>query len=129
PLAAALQREPGYGLALLEDANHCPPDLRDFTWGYYHRLCKRDRLTFVAHQGPVRALSLTPDGKTLASLGRNRDPAQRGLSGDEVKVWDPATGKVIRTWPIPGEEIPSLALSSDGTLLAAGRVAGRVRRV
>ena len=32
------QRRPDDALALLKDARRCPPNLRDFTWGYYLRL-------------------------------------------------------------------------------------------
>jgi hypothetical protein len=49
-VASSWERDPSRGLALLLDEERCPGRFRDFSWGLFHRLCKRDRLAI----GPTR---------------------------------------------------------------------------
>src|SRR5262249_54612224 len=72
------------GLALLEDAERCPPNLRDFTWRYYHRWCKRDRLTLPVGAG--LSLAVSPDGGTFAVGGPGG-----------VRLYDLASGRLRAT--------------------------------
>ena len=78
------------------------------------------------HRDAVRALDFSPDGKTLASGGsdwavhRGRDPSRitgRGDGRGEWKLWDTATGAVLRTVTEP-DRVPSLAFAPDGGTLA-----------
>ena len=59
--------------------------------------------------GPVAALSLAPDGRTVAAG-----------SGAEVRVWDAGTGQLLRTIPVPEGPVRALALLPDGRFLAVG---------
>lgn len=79
--------DPGRALALLDDTERCPKDLRDFAWGMLHTLCKQDRLTISDIHGLVGALAFSADGKTLQA------------STDEKKVfeWMVATGELLTT--------------------------------
>src|SRR5262249_40812990 len=54
------------------------------------------------HAGVVTALAFAPGSKALASVS------------DDVRVWDPATGKVLRR--LPGRGV--VAFSPDGKILA-----------
>jgi WD40 repeat protein len=69
-----------------------------------------------AHSGPITALALSPDGKTLATGGGDR----------EVKVWDVAADLAPR--PYAGLEAPvrSLAISADGKTLVSSSADGAV---
>ena len=70
----------------------------------------QDRLaTPEAHLGAVHALAFPPDGKTLIS----------GSDDRTVRIWDLATGRPTRTLSHNGG-VWSLAVSADGSLLAAG---------
>jgi WD40 repeat protein/serine/threonine protein kinase len=105
-VAAVWERDPGFGMELLEDESLCPPDLRDFTWRLFHRLCRRQRLTLPSKElGRVEDLEFAPDGRTLAA------------AGDKTKLWDVGTGKELATF-----ERPERPLFPDGkTPVSAGR--------
>ncbi len=111
--APLVEHEPTRALALLRDRVACPSDLRDFAWGYYHRLANRDRGTLTGHVGAIGAIALSPDGRTLASAGPD------GKDGTQVLLWDMATAKArSASFSCDGKEVAALAFSPDGKLLA-----------
>jgi len=76
----------------------------------------------LRHKGWVRALALSPDGKTLATGAHPPD------SG--VHLWDLATGRELRSWPGRGrsEAAVAVAFTSDGKELLSLWRDGSVRR-
>ena len=69
-------------------------------------------LAFAGHQARVAAVAITPDGKLTAS------------SGEDIRLWETATGKPVRRLAAPAV---ALAISPDGkTLASAG---GRTLRL
>src|SRR6185503_16662776 len=71
----------------------------------------------TGHTGSVNALALSPDGRFLVS----------GSEDVTLKIWDTATGNVLRT--LSGHEKPVLAaaISPDGKLIASGGADQTVR--
>ena len=62
------------------------------------------------HRDVVRALSFSPDGRTLASGGDDRN----------LILWELRSGKATLTFKTSDTTITSLAFSPDGQLLASG---------
>jgi WD40 repeat protein len=105
-------------LELLESLRPGPgeADLRGFEWYYLWRLAHSHQLV-VNHGMPIRALALSPDGKTLVTAGTDK----------VVRFWDSATGR--RRLVLKGNRgaVVSLAFSPDGVLLATGGIRGAVQ--
>jgi roadblock/LC7 domain-containing protein len=72
----------------------------------------RARLGEVRYRnvGRVVALAYSPDGKTLVASAWDRS----------VRLWDPATGKVLRTFESPSGYARLLAFAPDGRTFASG---------
>jgi WD40 repeat protein len=77
----------------------------------------RCRAVLQGHDGPIRCLALTPDGRVLATGGEDHS----------VRLWSVADGQLLRI--LPGHEGPvrCLALGPDGETLASAGRDGTVR--
>jgi RNA polymerase sigma factor (sigma-70 family) len=76
----------------------------------------------TGHEGAVRAVASSPDGKTLATYCAGDGAA--GGDGGAIRLWQASTGKEIRRWQTPAGQYDasrptSLAYSPDGKALAA----------
>ncbi len=109
-VATLWERDPIRGRQFLDDPQRCPPELRDFTWGWLNRLCRRERFTLRGHSGAINAIAYAPDGKTLAT----------GSDDKTVRLWDTLTGKPRAVLSNPGDVISTVAFSPDGKTLATG---------
>jgi WD40 repeat protein len=80
--------------------------------------------------GFISSVALSADGKTVAGIGSKANPDK--TTTRELKLWDTATGKEIRTLPIDPKEARSywgrLAFSADGKSLYLGGGSGQVFR-
>ncbi|MGH9880087.1 MAG: WD40 repeat domain-containing protein, partial [Pyrinomonadaceae bacterium] len=63
----------------------------------------------AGHTKPINAVAFSPDGRWLASGGKD----------DTIKIWDIATGYVLRTLYAHSSNVNALAISPDGKFLAS----------
>ncbi|MFO0850373.1 MAG: serine/threonine-protein kinase [Gemmataceae bacterium] len=87
-----------------------PADLRAWEWRYVHRLLTAEHRVYAKHPGPVHALAVMPDARTVVSAG----------AGGAVRVWDLATLTDRATLPGLPNAVFAVAVSPDGRRLAVG---------
>jgi WD40 repeat protein len=95
----------------------CQPRLRHWEWGFLDRLTHRELLMFAAHDAPVEALALTPDGRLAASGDRRGD----------VILWRLADGSLVQRFHGHDDAVTRLAFLPDGVRLASAGDDGAVR--
>src|SRR5579883_3019966 len=117
---AWLQGELGRVHELLE--RHRPQsdeeDLRTFVWWYLRKLIRGIPVarSLDGHRGDVYYLAYSPDGKTLATAGKD----------GTTRLWDPTTGRQRLVLHGDGTEVNVLAFSPEGQTLATASDAGNV---
>lgn len=120
-IATVVEYDPYRAVRLLEDPQRCPPELRDFTWAYLHRLCQRQVVEYqhleTRPAPPIRAVAWSPRGSFVAS----------GDDRGHVHVWDPNSG---RTWLVGSAHsgrITAVAFTPDEALLITAGEDGAIR--
>ncbi|MEB3218555.1 MAG: serine/threonine-protein kinase [Nostocales cyanobacterium 94392] len=73
--------------------------------------------TLTEHSDWVNSVAISPDGNILAS----------GSFDNTIKLWNLATGELIRTLAEHSDWVNSVAFSPDGNLLASGSSGGTIK--
>jgi WD40 repeat protein/tRNA A-37 threonylcarbamoyl transferase component Bud32 len=87
----------------------CPAALRQWEWRYVKRLCHTDLFTLKGHTGAVLSVCWSPDGRRLASAGRD----------GTIKVWDAANGQEALALKGHYQPVSSLCWCPTGQRLAS----------
>jgi WD40 repeat protein/serine/threonine protein kinase len=76
-----------------------------------------EKLTLSGHGDGVPGLAFSPDGKLLASAGKDH----------VVRLWDPVTGQVVRELRGFGGPVQSVAFNADGRFLTTTAWTGGIK--
>lgn len=83
--------------------------------GSFHPLCS------VRHDGEVRSIAFSPNGREALSVG-NRE----GVAENVVKLWDTADCRVIRDFPVGADEVYAVAYDPSGQYIAWAHRSGAI---
>ena len=96
----------GYMLAAVLNEDRASEHYR-FTIHLWAIPFEKSHAILKGHTAKINAISLTPDGKTLAS----------GSSDGTIRIWDTSTGNQLLS--LPSDKTRILAISVDGKILAS----------
>jgi WD40 repeat protein len=155
-VAQVADTDPGQALALLNDVQRSPADLRDFAWSFLHERCQRGGQMFRGHADAVRCVTAMGNlvaaggsdgqialwdltsGQRLALFAGHKGavntvalhPTEPTLAsaGDDgtIRLWEANTGKLRQVFASEPGPLNTLTFSHDGRKLAAAGSNGMV---
>ncbi len=84
-------------------------------------------LAAFAHPGPVDAVALAPDGRTLAAVWNDYDWQERRWKPSLIRLWELSSGKPLRDLAGHADAVTALAFTSDGAALLSASLDRTVR--
>jgi WD40 repeat protein/uncharacterized caspase-like protein len=79
-------------------------------------LSNRQKRDLSGHDGEVTSLAFIPGSSLIAS----------GSTDKTIRLWDAGNGTLVRTFPQLKDQVNAVAVSPDGSILAAGTAAGTI---
>lgn len=79
-------------------------------------VASRESRNLSGHSGEITSVAFRPDSSLIAS----------GSTDKTVRLWNPATGNVVRTLAVLSDQVNAIAFNPDGTILAAGTADNKV---
>jgi WD40 repeat protein len=70
------------------------------------------------HGGPIEKMAISPDGRSLVTVGHNRSDHAKDALKYSVCLWDAKTGDLLWDRPISNERCQPVQFSPDGNLVA-----------
>jgi WD40 repeat protein len=107
-------QENGYALAFSRDGKTLASSGHDSTIRLWDLATGKEHLPAAGHQEKIRTLSVSGDGRFVATTG--------GGGGTRViRLWDARTGREVRQFRDRAAFLGSVALSADGKVVASDR--------
>src|SRR5204863_3850012 len=88
------------------------------SWTYAERQAPPVRTMAAAHDGWIRDLAISPDGRLLATCGRDQ----------KVRLWSIENGRKLHELSEHNDDVYSVAFHPDGRSLVSGDAHGNVKQ-
>ena len=95
----------------------CPEDLREWEWYRLNYISDRSCMTLRGHTDAVQTVTVSTDGKRIASASRD----------GKIKFWNASSGTELTTIQGNDGPIPSVNFSPDGKRMVSGARNGTLK--